>query len=58
MYVHKITMVTCSRICVSLQNSSVSQDLVRGAEHLSDLLSKTLTSDTTEATKTMENIGE
>ena len=51
-------MVTCSRICVSLQNSSVSQDLVRGAEHLSDLLSKTLTSDTTEATKTMENIGE
>lgn len=50
--------VTIVRLCVLLQDSSVSEDLVRGAEQLSDLLSKTLTSDTTEATKTMENIGE
>ena len=39
------------------QDSSISQDLVKGAEKLANLLSKTLTSDTTKAMKTMENIG-
>ena len=43
---------------MSFQNlTSTSQDLVRGAEKLTNLLSKTLTSDNPKAAIIMENIG-
>ena len=50
-------MVTYSNAMLLQESPSTSQELVRGAEEYTKLLSKTLTNDTAKVIKTKPNIG-